>query len=184
MQRAFTVDDGNFRFSAYTFQNKDRFEVPKPNGKINLQVGDFAYLSGYDLGTSNGVPTQPFLLTLYWKALRPTELDYSVFIYLWDTQANKAVGIWGGEPMSGAWSVWYGIKGAHFDLKYHTRLWQAGEIIKDEWRIEVPNAPPGKNYELRVGMIDPNAQQKLPVTRNGTVIGDWIKLEPFTILDK
>ncbi len=183
MQRAFTVDDGNFRFSAYTLQNQQRFAVPSPNGPINLQVGDFALLYGYDIGTTAGIPTRPFLLTLYWKALRPADLDYSVFIYLWDTKANKAVGVWGGEPVSGAWSVWYLVKGAHFDLNYHTRLWQAGETIKDEWRIIVPNAPPGI-YELRLGMIDPGAQKMLPVTRDGTVIGDWIELHPFTILSK
>jgi hypothetical protein len=183
MQRIYTIDDSNFRFSAYTFQNQQRFKVPRPNGRLNLQVGDFAFLYGYDLGTLAGVPGQPFSLTFFWKALRPADLDYSDFIYLWDTRQDKAVGVWGGEPVSGAWSVWYGVKGAHFDDPYHTRLWQTGETIKDEWRIIVPQAPPGK-YELRIGMINANSQKKLPVSRESTVIGEWIKIGDFTILNE
>src|SRR5258708_21064151 len=64
MQRAFTVDDGNFRFSAYTLQNQQRFAVPSPNGPINLQVGDFALLYGYDIFTPAGsrTPTSPLFL--------------------------------------------------------------------------------------------------------------------------
>jgi hypothetical protein len=75
------------------------------------------------------------------------------------------------------------VKGAHFDVAYHTRIWETGETIRDEWRIIVPQVPPGK-YELRVGMLDANAQTKLPVTKNGTSVGDWIKIGVFTVLSE
>ncbi len=180
MQRLYTVDDGNFRFSVYAVDNGARFKTPKPNGPLNVQVGDFAWLVGYDLSRLDNGPGGAVFLTLWWKALKPADLDYSVYIHLWNPREQTLAGAWGGEPVSGAWSVWANVPGAHFDVPYHTRLWQPGEIIKDEWKIIIPDAPPGV-YELRIGLYDPISKQRLPVLRDGVVIGDGVRLPDFTI---
>ncbi len=169
-----------FRFSVYDVDNQARFKAPKPNGPLSVQIGDFAWLAGYDLGRVDNVPGQPVFLTFWWQALKPADLDYSVYIHLWDPREQKVVGFFGGEPVSGAWSLWSGVPGAHFNVPYHTRLWQAGETIKDEWKLIIPDAPAGV-YELRMGLYDPVSGNRLPVMRDGTVIGDSVRLPDFTI---
>ncbi|HLY28441.1 MAG TPA: glycosyltransferase family 39 protein, partial [Aggregatilineales bacterium] len=106
MLREYSVDDKNFRFSAYTVNNVQRFATPIALNVVHAQVGDFAELYGWDTGTLSDAPGQPFLFTLWWKAIKPSDLDYSVFIHLWDPRQDKLVGQWGGEPMMGAWNVW------------------------------------------------------------------------------
>ncbi len=66
--------------------------------------------------------------------------------------------------MENAFFVWQNVPGDHFDVPYPTRLWQAGEYIRDDRRMVVPtDAPPG-TYELRVGLFDPFSETRLPVT--------------------
>lgn len=182
LQRVMTTDDGNFRFSAYTVDNQARFTPPTPNGPIaNTQIGDFARLVGYDLSTLKNTPGSRIFLTLYWQAIKPSDLDYSVYIHLWDPQTQKLGYVGGGEPVSGAFSVWGNVEGTHFSDSYHTRLWQAGEYIKDEWVLELPRDTPPGQYELRVGLFDSGSGKRLPVLVNGQLAGDGITLNTFTV---
>jgi hypothetical protein len=183
MQRLYTIDDHNFRFSAYRVDNAARFKKPTPNGVLDAQIGDFALLSGYDLSTAQTTPGGSAYLTLWWQALRPADLDYSVFVHLWDPTARRLIASWGGEPVSGGWSVWSGVPGEHFSVAYHTRLWQAGETIKDEWKLTIPDVPTG-NYELRAGLYDPATNRRLPIRQKGAIIGDSIRLYNFKVLPK
>ncbi len=183
MQRLYTIDDHNFRFSAYRVDNAARFKKPTPNGVLDAQIGDFALLSGYDLSTAQTTPGGSAYLTLWWQVLRPADLDYSVFIHLWDPTAQKLIASWGGEPVSQGWSVWSGVPGEHFSVAYHTRLWQAGETVKDEWKLTIPEVPPGQ-YELRAGLYDPATNRRLPIRQKGAFIGDSIRLYEFKVLPK
>ncbi|HVO42012.1 MAG TPA: glycosyltransferase family 39 protein [Aggregatilineales bacterium] len=181
MTRVYTIDDGNFRFSVYTIHNVARFTPPKPNGPLNVKLGDFATLAGYDLSTLIQYPNEALYLTLWWTDIHPATADYSVFIHLWDSKNQRAIAIWGGQPVSGAFSVWHNVPGTHFSVAYPTRLWQPGETIKDEWRVVIPgDAPPG-TYELRVGLFDPPAGDRLHVFKDGGDIGDSVKLNDITI---
>ncbi|RMF53009.1 MAG: hypothetical protein D6749_03445, partial [Chloroflexota bacterium] len=180
--RAFTTDDGIFRFSAYEVNNVKRFQKPEPNGKLGVQVGDFAYLHGWDLNNLVFGTGQPIHIILWWEALKPAAQEYSVFIHLWDEANQRAVMVFGGQPVAGAWEVWFGVPGEHFSQPYPTRLWQAGEIIKDEWRVPVPEGVPSGEYELRVGMFDPISGARLPISRDGQVLGDFLSLNRLRII--
>jgi hypothetical protein len=177
--RLYTIDDLNFRFSAYAIDKIRRFVPPTPNAIYDVQIGDFARLVGIDLNTLQNYPGESLFITLWWQAFKPADLDYSVFIHLWNPTTQRAVGEWSGEPVSGAVSVWNNVPGLHFNLPYHTRLWQPGETIKDEWKLKLPNAP--GTYELRIGLFDPVSGRRLPITRNGIEIGDSLLLSNFTI---
>ncbi|MDW8300784.1 MAG: glycosyltransferase family 39 protein [Anaerolineae bacterium] len=182
MWRAFTTDDGVFRFSAYEVNNVKRFQKPEPNGKLGVQVGDFAYLHGWDLNNLVFGVGQPIHIVLWWEALKSADLEYSVFIHLWDEMNQRAVMIFGGQPVAGAWQVWFGVPGEHFSQPYPTRLWQAGEIIMDEWRVPVPEDVPAGEYELRVGLYDPISGTRLPIQRGGEILGDFVRLNRLRIV--
>jgi hypothetical protein len=184
MQRVFTTDDGNFRFSAYTVDNAARFTRPAPNGPIGAQIGDFARLEGYDLSTLRQYPGEALYLTLHWGALGPAALDYSVFIHLWDPVNERLIAQWDSQPMEHAFFVWQDVPGEHFNVPYPTRLWQAGEFIRDDRRMVVPeDAPPG-TYELRVGLFDPISNTRLPVRRDGVPAGDSILVNRIEIVSR
>lgn len=182
LQRVFTKDDKNFRFSVYTVTNAQRFVEPTPGAPLTVQIGDFAALRGWDIGNLATGPGEAVVLTLWWKALKPADLDYSVFIHLWDAKNQKLIAQWGGQPVEGAWSVWQNVAGAHFNVPYHTRLWQSGEIVKDEWRLVIPKEAPPGSYELLIGLYDPISNQRLPISQDGTNIGDSLLLKLFTVL--
>ncbi len=177
MLRTFWIDDKNFRYWIYIVDNITRFVPPDPNGKLNVQIGDFAWLVGYDLSTLQNRPLQNVYLTFWWQALKPADLDYSIYIHLWDPREQKAIGIWGGEPVSGTLPT----RDFLIPVPYHTRLWQSGETVKDEWKIRLPDAPPGL-YELRIGLYDPVGGQRLPIRKDNVVIGDGLTFSEFTIL--
>ncbi|MFN8421728.1 MAG: glycosyltransferase family 39 protein [Anaerolineae bacterium] len=181
MRRVYTTDDGNFRFSVYTVHNADRFIVPTPNGADDAEFGDFAHYLGYDLSTLENSAGENIYLTLWWQALKPADLDYSVFIHLWDEKNQRLIQAWGGQPVEGAFSIWQGVPGAQFSIAYRTTLWQTGEVIKDEWKMRIdPNAPAGE-YELRIGLFEPISGKRLMVMRNGEPVGEWIRINRFTV---
>jgi len=176
MKRQLTTDDHNFRYSIYTIDNQQRFNEVKPSGPINVQIGDFAILVGYDLSTLSNSPGEKIFLTLYWKALKPASLDYSVYIHFLNTTTQKLSNAWGGEPVSGAFSVWDKVPGAHFSDPYHTRLWQTGETIRDEWVLRTSPDTPLDKYNIRIGLFDPVSGLRLPVHIDGRSDSDGITL--------
>lgn len=181
MQRAFTTDDGNFRFSAYTILNAERFKQPSFGGPLNVQIGDFAVLEGYSLGTAVGHPGESFPLTLVFRALKPSDIEYSIYIHVWDAKNNRLIAEWSGQPVDGATAVWENVPGAHFSVAYPTRLWQADEYISDDRRLRLAKDAPRGDYELRVGLFDPISFARLPVMKDGEMIGDYVYLYKFSI---
>lgn len=181
MQRVFTVDDNNFRFSAYRVLNTQRFQPLESNGLLEVQIGDFAYLSGYTLSTARQSRGEAFYVFLQFKALKPSDKDYSIFIHIWDPKTQTLIQSWDGEPVDRAFWVWDKVPGASFNVAYSTRLWQTGEWISDDRQFRARlDAPPG-DYELRVGMYDAITQQRLLITKDGQVVGDSIRLYQFTL---
>jgi hypothetical protein len=181
LRRVFTIDDRNFRFSVYTVNNSGRFVAPGPNGPLKVKVGDFAWLAGYDLSTLQNYPGENVYLTFWWQALKPADLDYSVYIHLWNPREQKLAATWGGEPVYGAFSLWDRVVGEQFPIGYHTRLWQTGETIRDEWKLTLPKDIPPGVYEFRIGLYDSVSGRRLPITRDDAVMGEFIRLPDFTV---
>jgi hypothetical protein len=182
LKRQMNVDDGDFRFAPYTVDNVTRFQPPQTSVYVHANVGDIAELYGLELSLNRAGPGSRLFMTVYWKALKPAPLDYSVFIHLIDPQTGALAAAWGGEPVSGAFSVWSTNTGPQLVVPYHTRLWQAGEYIKDEWTFPFTDAIKPGVYDLRVGMFDPLSGTRLPITINGQPIGDGYKIVDFTVV--
>ncbi len=185
MQRRFSVDDGNFRLTVYTIHNAERFKPPQPSEPVGAQIGDFAHLAGIDLSATQANPGDAINLTLWWQALGAADLEYSVYLHLWDPANRRLIAGWDGQPLSQTqkYEPWTGAD-KDFLLPYSTRLWQKGETIRDAWRLDLPpDAPPGL-YELRVGLYEPVGNKRLPVTKDGVSLGDGLKLGDFRVLPR
>ncbi|NLF00679.1 MAG: hypothetical protein GX601_06840 [Anaerolineales bacterium] len=74
-------------------------------------------------------------VTLWWRALATPAEDYTVFVHLVDDDGNQ-VGSGDGPPLEGG---------------FPTRLWQPGDTVMDEHRIQLASDLPSGHYRLRVG---------------------------------
>lgn len=107
------------------------------------RFGDVAQLLGYQLMTE---PNE-FNLSLYWQAEHPDGIDYTVFVHVLD-QAGQLVMGRDNQPVNGS---------------YPTGIWEAGEVIADEYRFDTSELAPGE-YQLEIGMYKLETGERLPVS--------------------
>jgi hypothetical protein len=81
----------------------------------------------------------------------PPNGDFTTFIHLAEAgQAPLATG--DSVPLNG---------------RYPTRVWAAGEVIEDSYRLVVPEGLADGRYPLWLGMYDATTGERLPLTING-----------------
>jgi hypothetical protein len=143
------------------------FTVGQAEPQTELQVifGEQIKLIGFDLLRSEEADQQPSTsslpacsspisasqpcslnLTFYWQAVAPPETNYTVFVHLRNS-AGEVVTQKDKPPLEGI---------------YPTRLWDTGEIIKDELTLSPERLEPGR-YQLVVGIYDFITGMRLPV---------------------
>jgi hypothetical protein len=108
------------------------------------RVGDKFLLANYALQTDRA--TNRARLTLYWECLAKSDVDYIVFAHLLDS--SGAILAQRDAPPRGG--------------KYPTTIWDPGEIVKDEYDLEILASARGP-FSLVVGMYSPVTQQRLPI---------------------
>jgi hypothetical protein len=126
---------------------------------LEANLGDQVRLLGYDLvngrrgggepgeGRVEVKPGDSLHLMLYWQALAPMDVSYTVFTHLLD--GNNV--IWGQhDSVPGGGSL-------------PTTGWVVDQVIEDPYVITVkPDAPAG-DYRIEVGMYDAATGQRLEV---------------------
>ncbi|MFN8474263.1 MAG: hypothetical protein U0822_18865 [Anaerolineae bacterium] len=134
-----------------------RFDPAEIQHPQSARLGDVAELIGYNLA-SDGKKVD---VTLYWRALEPQSVDYTVFAHLVDS-AGKGYGQSDGQPEGGVSPA---------------STWDPGQIVVDKRSIKLPPDAPGELW-LQVGMYDLASGARLPVTLNGQrVEGDQVRLD-------
>jgi hypothetical protein len=124
-----------------------RFDLPPMQHTISATLDGQATLLGYDLGSDQLAPGEPFTLALYWRAEATAEIGHVVFVHLLD-KAERIHAQSDRVPADGA---------------RPTTGWLPGEIIADSHTLVlVPDAAPGR-YILEVGMYDPANGERLRV---------------------
>ncbi|MCC7361605.1 MAG: glycosyltransferase family 39 protein [Anaerolineales bacterium] len=109
--------------------------IPNPFGH---NFANQIELVGYDLDRRSLRPGETLRVTLFWRALRPVAVNYSVFVHV------RGLGetLWGGQdgwPQQG---------------DAPTSTWRAGDVIRDIYAVIVkPDTPPGQ-YDVEVGLYD------------------------------
>lgn len=110
---------------------------PIPNA-FRQNFGNQIELTGYTMDQRVLKPGETLTVTLYWQALGPIRLNYSVFTHV----RGEGDTLWGGED---AWPQ----KGAA-----PTSTWHKGQVITDPYHLVLkPDTPPGL-YDVEVGLYD------------------------------
>lgn len=117
-----------------------------PQYPVQYTLGENVLLRGYDLSGSLQSGT-PLTLTLYWQAQAALSRDYTVFVHLVDG-AGEMLSQDDGPPRGG----WY-----------PTSAWEAGDVIADVRRLDIPEIPAGQTVHVNVGMYLPDDLTRLSV---------------------
>lgn len=129
---------------------------------VERSFGNVARLLGYDLSASRLRPGESIWITLYWKALGSPDRNYQVFTHL--VGAEELVAQDDGAPAC-----------AHAP----TSLWEAGQLIRDEHRIELDEDVLPERLDLRVGMYDLLTLERLTVDGGPA---DYVVLETLEVM--
>lgn len=114
---------------------------------VGASVADVVTLVAYRLDRTQLAPGDWLRLTLVWQARAVPGRDVTVFTQLIGPDGR----VWGqyDNPPRGGW--------------YPTSLWQPGELVADDYLLQVsPEASPDR-YTLVAGMYLPDTLERLPV---------------------
>ncbi|MBE2221927.1 MAG: hypothetical protein IAF02_10320, partial [Anaerolineae bacterium] len=120
--------------------------------KTDIIFGEKIKLLGFD-APGNLVPAQTYPITLFWEALQPDGVDYTVFVHLVDSQ-GQVVAQADSPPQNN---------------RFPTSIWAKNEQIVDVHTLVLPEDLASGFYDLFVGLYDPNTGQRLTaVASDGT----------------
>jgi len=117
------------------------YAEPPMQTRAGVDFGGVIRLLGYDL-MQTGDELQ---LTLHWQALSPLDIDYRVFVHLFDPATERIVVQFDGMPLNGA---------------YPTSWWLPGEVVSDRITLSLAGVPAG-DYHLATGVYDPRTVTRL-----------------------
>jgi 4-amino-4-deoxy-L-arabinose transferase-like glycosyltransferase len=143
---------------AYTMVTLPKTSVWFQPYPTDATFGNMFALRAYQTNDPSG---ETLAVKLYWEALQKPNQNYSVFVHLIDAQ-GQMVAQQDQAPGNGP--------------GYLPLQWSKGDIVADEWQINLPLPLSAGKYQLRVGMYDPNTGNRLPVWAKGQSIGDFIVL--------
>lgn len=130
-----------------------RWTLPDTAAPLDQPFGETIRLAGYELDIQALRPGGALTLGLYWQSqhdLQPPQ-DVTVFVHLLDKDETVVAG-YDSPPCRGTCPA---------------STWRPGEVIRDEYRLNVPaDLPPGE-YLIEIGMYDPQTLERLPVPGSG-----------------
>jgi hypothetical protein len=132
--------------------------VPDTAVPTSIGFGQRLSLAGYELDRSRLLPYSDRLhppsnwihLTLYWQVDWPLEDELAVVVEMTDDNG----GVWGGKLDQPRNVVNY----------YRPEQWQPGEIIRDDYDINLNPITPTGMYHIRVGVKTPELEMFWPVS--------------------
>ncbi|MCL4394237.1 MAG: glycosyltransferase family 39 protein [Chloroflexi bacterium] len=132
-----------------------------------IRLGDNVELRSY-------VPPQPtrdgdtLHLTLYWQAQGKPAADYTVFVHLVDAQGRLRAQV-DSQPRAST---------------YPTSLWDDGEIVRDDYALELPSDLAPGTYRIEIGMYELASLNRLTISdASGKPLGNsWIMTDAVQVL--
>ncbi|UCC76764.1 MAG: hypothetical protein JSW37_14875, partial [Anaerolineales bacterium] len=123
-----------------------QFSEPDIRFRQRAAIGEGVALVGYELDRTQLRPGDSLLLTLYWRATGSMGRSYTAFTHLLDAD-HQIRGQTDSVPCAGSCP---------------TTSWLDGEFIADEYMITVDADAPSGEYQIGVGVYDPQTLQSLP----------------------
>ncbi len=114
-----------------------------PATRVAANFADLIELVGYDFTREPNAVR----LALYWRARAAMEREYTVFIHVLDAN-GKIVAQMDRLPQNGI---------------YPTSIWDAGEIVRDDYRLTLPTNPRGADYRIALGLYRADTGARLPI---------------------
>jgi hypothetical protein len=136
-------------------------EIPN---RIAIDFADNVTLEGYSFSSRTLRASEPFTVTLYWRARGPVTGDYKTFAHLLDANFETF--------------------GGHDDMpQLSSRNWQPGRIVTDPHAFTVaPDAPPGF-YQVEVSLYPAPSFDRLRVlVAPGAEGADRVLLGPVKVI--
>ena len=127
---------------------------------LAARFGDAIDLAGYTLDPNLPRAGAEVSLTLYWRAQRTVDRDYTVFIHL-ETADGRLVLAADSQPRAGS---------------YPTSIWSPGDVIDDQHTFRIPDDLPAGDYALKTGLYLLDTGQRLT-----TGEADQVRLTTLTI---
>lgn len=139
--------------------------VPRPGdfpNAIRVNFGDQMALLGYDMNARAVRAGETISVTLYWRALAPMPVDYSVYMHLTSVEDNTIIVKNDGFP---------------YTSPKRTRRWSPGQMMQEVRALAVPlYATPGL-YDIDMGVFSEERGMLLPIVApDGHYLGDSLKL--------
>ncbi len=146
--------DGVLKTQLVAVTKAEPLTVPPEAQPVNAKIGNAA-LAAYQAKLEGSTLN----LTLYWRSGGPMAEDGVIFIHLFDASGQFVLGA-DSRPRNGS---------------YLTQVWQNGEGILDEHRIDLPNDLPPGEYTIKVGVYDSATLNRLAAqTANGEIATDGV----------
>jgi hypothetical protein len=119
-------------------------------------------LLGYAIPTREVRAGETLRVMLYWKSIAKTDQDYTTFLHLIDSVGNLRAQL-DMQPCGGA---------------YPTSLWEAGEIVRDDYALTLPRDLAPGDYKIEIGWYEYPSLARLTVTdATGNPPGDHFMLD-------
>lgn len=130
-----------------------QWTLPGTATPLDQPFGEAIRLAGYELESQPRRPGDPLTLALYWQAQPdvPQPDDVTVFVHLLDKDETVVAG-YDSPPCRGSCPA---------------SAWRPGEVIRDEYRLSLPADLPAGNYQIEIGLYDPQTLERLPVPGHG-----------------
>lgn len=142
-------------FQGYVDAELTMYEMPRqPLVKmpVNAVLGEKIKLVSFFLDRVEATPGQTVQLTLQWQSTAPIAKAYVAFAHL--------IGLTNPATQS---PVWAQLDNEPVGGSRATTTWKPGETIDDRYGLQVPTAAPPGEYEIEVGMYDPESGVRVAV---------------------
>lgn len=160
----YTAKEGRVPIIEENQKNKSLADILSNSAEIKNKIFDIyenkiAFL-GYNIDTEEIEKGKSFKITYFWKSLAETNISDTIFVHFVD-ENGKIAFQQDHEPA-------YGI--------YPTSMWKPGDVITEEYEVNVPESIPPGNYSIKVGLYDRKTKKRLHLsaTSDSTIIGSII----------
>ncbi|MGD8968277.1 MAG: glycosyltransferase family 39 protein [Anaerolineae bacterium] len=139
-------------------------DVPNP---LNVNFGDKVALIGYTLDQRIARPGETMRLTLYWRALNPMTVNYSLFVH-----------VLGDENQ-----IWANSDVPLTDQAVCTNRWEPGTLVKEVRELTLVEATPAGFYDIELG-LHASGQGRLQIlAQDGRQVSSRLLLTTIRVLD-